>query len=280
MNEQLIAQCRANPDDPQPWAVLADALIDAGDPLGEYAALVVADKLEEAEAILAAHEVALYGGEDLARSISEVEHRHGFVVAARISGDPDPAYFASPHATFLERLAYDGSPSMNELVARLGRSPLAPWLRALRIDDHDDTDVEEVVALLPGLPALRSLDLPGTLEMLPLVDALPSTITHLGLQDAADGQDLLEVLAGMATLNHLRSLDLTGGMLATNSARILLEHRARFAHLERLALDHCYFTEAEVAQISAALPRASLEEQQSYEGDDPRGGDRFLVLGE
>src|SRR5262245_11729153 len=35
----LEAQCRASPDDPAPWAVYADWLIERGDPRGEIAAL-------------------------------------------------------------------------------------------------------------------------------------------------------------------------------------------------------------------------------------------------
>src|SRR6185503_5293380 len=85
-NRQLEEQCRAAPNDPAPWAVYADWLLERHYLRGELAAMRVRGKEAEAEAMFRASKADLFGGdEDLRNAVEITAYRYGFPCAATIT---------------------------------------------------------------------------------------------------------------------------------------------------------------------------------------------------
>jgi uncharacterized protein (TIGR02996 family) len=169
---ELEAACVASPDDPAPWSVLADRLVEHGDPRGELAALHLAGKRAEAETFLRARCIDLVG-----RPL-ELAFRHGFIVGATLQIDRDDdieldeltrQFLASPPARFIESLrfglaSFESDNDWAKTLRAVCESPRVAQIRALRFDAYSSEDCEiswtpygDFSFAWPLLPALEHL---------------------------------------------------------------------------------------------------------------------------
>lgn len=144
-------------------------------------------------------------------------------------------------ASGLRTLALRTTALAPQVVAALGMAQL-PQLEQLELWLGDyayqhDGSVADVVPLLSGagLPALRRLRVQS---------------------DLAD--ELIEALSESPLLRRLRVLDLYCSTLSDAGARILIERRAAFAHLEQIDLTNNALTREVGRELHAALPRAHV----------------------
>jgi hypothetical protein len=107
-----------------------------------------------------------------------------------------------------------------------------------------------------------------------LLDALPPTVTSLGLCNAAFTHELVPVLAISKALPRLTRLDLSRGVLNDADVPALVARARAFAHLSELNLDQNQLDEGGEALV-AALPMARVADQRV--GDV---GDRYVAVGE
>lgn len=144
-NGALEAQCEAAPDDPQPWAVLADYLVDHGDPRGSIARLFQAGHDVDAEAELSARQFQLFRG---VRSVQIDRWRHGFAHAATIEsldGQPIAQAVAQfldlPLSRFVEVLTLGGD-EWQDTLAVVNRHAIGSRLRSLTLGNarHSELD--------------------------------------------------------------------------------------------------------------------------------------------
>ncbi|HET9988553.1 MAG TPA: TIGR02996 domain-containing protein [Kofleriaceae bacterium] len=175
-NPELEAQCRAAPDDAASWAVYADWLMQAGDPRGELAALVV--RGAPTSEFIRANHIALYGSDDLWAAVEVTAWRHGFPLGVTIKVQIDDELqlveatrelLAVPLAQFVEQLRFglagfesnnDWTPVMDVVTT----SPRAGDIRSLRFDAYTYADQEiswtafgDFSAAWAKLPALEEL---------------------------------------------------------------------------------------------------------------------------
>ena len=75
-------------------------------------------------------------------------------------------------------------------------------------------------------------------------------LTHLGFRNSEQADDFVNVLAESALLPRLKTLDLSKGALTPRGARNLIEHKAKYAHLERLNVSECCLGEEVVRELS------------------------------
>lgn len=88
----------------------------------------------------------------------------------------------------------------------------------------------------------------------------------LGLMNADFADTIPAVLLGSDILPRLAELDLSMGTMTDVGAQVILDDAAQFAHLERLNLDDNFIGDELSARLRAALPSATLAEQE--DGDD------------
>ena len=163
-NPELLAQCRAAPDDPAPHAVYADWLIAQGDIRGELAARTASDEPSAIESLLA-RRLALFGGRaELAVLVEIVGYRFGFPSAVQIRAaarerfaDLVGAVLELPLFELLDQLEIDAYAPMTDVVATLARSSHASAIRRLALGILDAT----AGPLLRELRALRELQMAG-----------------------------------------------------------------------------------------------------------------------
>ncbi len=132
----------------------------------------------------------------------------------------------------------------------------------------------EAVGQITGasLPALTSLELAtgdgeyGDSAGLPAFDVLlregPERfprLRHLGLCNTPFTNELVEALAHSRLLPRLHSLDLAQGLLDDHGAGLLAQHRAAFAHLERIELGDNVLWEDARQKLCAALPAVRFD---------------------
>lgn len=148
----LEAHCRASPDDPAPWAVYADWLIEHGDPRGEIAALHLRGNAGRAAELLAVHHATLC---PIDPRYVTFELRHGFAIGATLKlalyedttdlTTATETLLASPMADLLERLrlglaAFGHGNNWRPAFERIAHSAVADRLRVLRFDAYDYDD--------------------------------------------------------------------------------------------------------------------------------------------
>lgn len=151
--EPLWAECLAHPDDDGPRVVLADALLERGDPRGELVSLQLSPALDDtqrkrASALLRQHEKDWLG--DLATVTKQRVWRRGFLEEAELArnASADAATWKraadDPRLATLRRLAKGAS---NE--AHYEAFVLSPAMRALRDIEVRTAGLIEQLADLP-----------------------------------------------------------------------------------------------------------------------------------
>ncbi|HEY1551922.1 MAG TPA: TIGR02996 domain-containing protein, partial [Kofleriaceae bacterium] len=140
----------AAPDDDAPRAVLADALIDRGDPRGELIALQLRGETDRVRELLRAHG---HGWTGVLGLISKrVEFRRGF--PAKLALDASVAHWCEVLANQPELATIDALDGEAESIARLLAGPLAD--RICELDVTFDSHWQRIAAMeLPQLRALR-----------------------------------------------------------------------------------------------------------------------------
>jgi uncharacterized protein (TIGR02996 family) len=151
--DRLWAECLAHPDDDGPRVVLADALLERGDPRGEFISLQLSSTLDDtqrkrAAALLRQHEKDWLG--DLATVTKQRVWRRGFLEEAELArnASADTATWkraaGDPRLATLRRLAKGAS---NE--AHYEAFVLSPAMRALRDLEVRTAGLIEQLAELP-----------------------------------------------------------------------------------------------------------------------------------
>jgi hypothetical protein len=114
-------------------------------------------------------------------------------------------------------------------------------------------------------------------HVLPVLRALPPTVTHLGLRNCEFTDELIEVLVESGVLPRLQGLDLSLGCLTDEGAAHLLDQRARFEHLTRLDLGQNLLSAQHAPALAALGPAVGVEGQRF---DELRPGRRYVAVGE
>jgi uncharacterized protein (TIGR02996 family) len=221
---ELEAQCRASREDPAPYAVYADWLIEHGDPRGEIAARWLRGDAAGATKLLDLFYEKLCGTGDRHFTL---EFRHGFAVGAtvhsRVGKTETTAaldvltrtLLDAPIATFLESLRFGlaGFASDNNWRPTLEvvtGSQLASRLRVLRFDGYDYDDcmmnwvtVGDLSGQLTKLPVLEALHVRGGKPTLGEL-AFPTLRTFVRESNTLDDGELAAIgAAHWPALEHL-----------------------------------------------------------------------------
>lgn len=93
----------------------------------------------------------------------------------------------------------------------------------------------------------------------------PPELRHLGLCNAMFSDTLPSLLLASPWLPGLRSLDLSHGTLGPDGARVLLDHAAKFHHLETLDLSHAYLDDELQERLRATFRQVSLNDVRDPE---------------
>lgn len=170
---------------------------------------------------------------------------------------------------------------------RFGEPLRHPTLERLCIEGDALSRSAFATIVAAELPALRSLELwLGTrwigsattrelLEQLGHSRGLPS-LEQLGLRNSEVSDDIAAALPRWPLLACLREVDLSMGTLSDRGARTILEHVDRFAHLDRLELDHNYLSD----ELATALERALGERVRIGRRMVAGGDDYYPEVGE
>lgn len=205
-DERLEAECRAAPDDPGPWSVYADFLLEHGDPRG----ILATDPAKRAD-LLAIHAPKLCGWHE---APPDFVYRHGFAVAGVVKGHgarqpgrdvaaATGALLSSPMGTFITELhigltGFGNDNNWRPTLEAIVTSPAATRIRVLRFDayDYDDCMMHWVACgdlgdLLAQLPALEELRIRGdTLTLGALPPSLRRYVRESCTLKAAEVADL------------------------------------------------------------------------------------------
>ena len=107
-----------------------------------------------------------------------------------------------------------------------------------------------------------------------LVDqALPPTLVHLGLANAAFADELVPLLARSPLLRQLRTLDLSLGTLSDDGAALIVQHADAFAHLERLDISETSVTTSGVGALRRVV-------REVVDNEMKPAADRYCAIGE
>jgi hypothetical protein len=168
-----------------------------------------------------------------------------------------PCVLGAIEAPHLERFVYISGGLDKSVPIDLGKAKL-PALRHLELyfgrEDYGNTgSVKDLAGILAGkgLPKLE----------------------YLGLKNSEWERDLVAAIAKSAILPRLTTLDLGLGTMYTEGAEALLEHAAKFQHLEKLDLDDNFITDEHAKAIAKAIPCAELGSQREpdeYDGESYR----------
>lgn len=207
---RLYAAVYRDPDDPAPRQVLADALLERGDPRGAFIQRQLAAPPSDpaARAAEQAAQQALVRREWLgaaAPAFGELPRfAGGFLYAGTVDGELDEAVLAAPEWATLRELTLPDPPMLPSVDPRLLERMIAGWpaaldrsLRALRIEIPPAPSGSyglvasyphppQLADWLPRLRGLRRLDLPycaaGLLPSHALA-ALPPSLERIELAD-------------------------------------------------------------------------------------------------
>lgn len=278
---ELELQCRATPDNPAPWSVYADRLIERGDPRGEVAQLHVAGKAAQGDDLVRRRATLLFGSREIAYGARELTYRHGFVVGARLRAKDNTdlaavtrELLASPMLMFVERLRFglagysrdnDWRPTLEAVIA----SPVASQIQELAFDDYTYQDCEISWApygvfdgLLARLPALAELTIKsgggGSLGQL----ALPKLHTLVRVTGGMRVAELASIVdadwPALVRLDLWLGTDMYNGEIVAGSRELeILFAGARMPALRHLALANAQIIEQLIAPLaaSALLPQ-------------------------
>ncbi|MFT3694114.1 MAG: TIGR02996 domain-containing protein [Kofleriaceae bacterium] len=167
-NPALEAACRAAPDDPAPWSVYADWLMQQGDPRGETAALKRAGRSMPIDAFIDETAVQITSWRHGFPSSATIKTEYGALVLPKLT----QTFLASPMATFVDALRFGlaGFESNNDwepTLEAVRSSAVADHIRSVKLDDFDSGDCEMSwvptgnLAKLWQLPNLREVVISG-----------------------------------------------------------------------------------------------------------------------
>lgn len=267
----LEQQCWASPDDPAPWSVYADWLLEHGDPLGE-----VASNDDATARVMFDDHLRELGTEP---EHVTIERRHGFprratIKIAEVDG-ADPIGLADAARSvrtcsagrFIDVLRFglagytnhnDWAPTLRALAA----APHPERIRELYFDDYESTDCEISWATMGDLTDLFA---PFTnLEVLHLKSGAGGTLGELDLPKlrrliresgglgAAEIDSILN--ATWPRLEHLELWfgDPNYGGESTVAALHRVFDRARFPRLRHLGIVNCTWVEDAIDALAAS----------------------------
>ena len=163
-HHELEEQCRHARNQPGPWTVYTDWLLDHGDVEGELAALRQNGKVTEAEQLFEAHAVAMGWSVDIARRVRQLSWTYGFLSSVGFRrhderGDDFGSgldhltrdVLSLPCARFVDSIRfgppgdltnygeYDGAGDWTATMEVVAASAQAPWMREL-VFDYSDYD--------------------------------------------------------------------------------------------------------------------------------------------
>lgn len=244
--EELLLKLCADPDDDALRSVLADALLEAGDPRGQFISLqMLADQdgasVEQhhlANLLLKKRRGAWLGALEPWVDAKTVTFSKGFVSRCTLLSEA------------VDQVAWRGEPTV-ALLDEL-RVPEVPGAA--------------LVSLLRALPRLRGLGLPSSRALPPVLDApMPWSLRQLGLAGtAASVLGDLERVAQSNALPSLRRLSLRltrfGRSAMVSLSRGLQGHRlaAKLTHLVIEADADSNHVGYAVSALAAALPEAAV----------------------
>ena len=104
-------------------------------------------------------------------------------------------------------------------------------------------------------------------------------LERLGLMNSEWEAELINAIAASKLLPQLKVLDLSMGVLFTEGAAALINHKAKFAHLKKLILDDNYLEEQSDA-LKKALPMVEMGTQREPDGEDDDEFARYVSVGE
>ncbi len=169
--------------------------------------------------------------------------------------------FGDIDAPHLEKLVFKSGGLDKKAPLGLGAATLPKLTHLELMFGREDYGCSSTVASLKGL-----LDGAG----------LPA-LERLGLENSEWKEALVEAVAKSKVLPRLKVLDLSMGIMGTESAQALVANAAKFKHLKELHLEDNYFSEDDQALVKKALPNAVFGEQKEDE-DDPEY--RYTTIGE
>ena len=246
---ELERHCHAAPDDADAFRVIADRLVEHGDPRGELAGLAINGDPAQARALLEHTFGDLWApGLEL-----HFELRHGFPRSVRFEiARPTDAPAAiervlrSPLCVFVESVAIESGYSERmdpEAVAGALVAACRDRLRALAL-------LEDSVPI--GELAVGAAILDGEL----------TTLRHLRLQGRWLYPGVIERLATCKLVPQLESLRLTEGCIEPDGIAALVRHAHAFEHLAPLEMSRIQVeghAKRRTTQILRKLPNAIVD---------------------
>jgi uncharacterized protein (TIGR02996 family) len=255
VNAELLEAIERSPDDESGYLVLADWLLERGDPRGELIRLHLRRGSRRRIKVLEKALLPFTPG-----ALRHATWSRGFLHFLRLDLETDeglPEILAHPSCRLLRDLELRIAGAALDLTPLVGR----PGLRSL------DVRAPRFVLSSVRPPSLISLRLASEDE--PIAGLLRSIgtapgLTRLALIGSRDTDAIARLLVDMPIAGQLVSLDLAGGELTTAGARHLCAARARFASLARLNLFRNQIDEQGCALLASAFHPVELwlEEQR------------------
>lgn len=274
-NVELELACRTSPDDPDPWSVYADWLLERSDLRGEVAAFRQKGDDARADRLLRLRRDVLFGAlhDDLA---AITDWRHGFPIGVELRGGRGRSSIANvlqtflglPLATFVEKFRLelrlrDDDNDWSVLLDTLLDWRFASHIRALQLSDfvyQDEPVPADDLSSLWHLPQLEELVISGSRsnDLGPIV--APQMKMFRRFTPGLRVDELATIAA--ATWPKLEDLELHfgsaeyGGECQASDLTSLLTG-ARVPNLHRLGLVGCGFSYQALEALlqSAILPR-------------------------
>jgi uncharacterized protein (TIGR02996 family) len=272
--DALERAVREDPDDDAARAVLADALLEAGDPRGEFIAIQLRPERTDEQrarekALLARHAKTWLG--PLARVLVGYRFERGFLAAATIDRKK-PKLVA-------ELVGHPAWETVTELAGS-ARIALDPSLRVLRVLELSSADaereglpdawrdllidrrrpIEKLVYLGPRRPSGSHLVHAGELDAVTTCSALPGLRALTVIAGFAPGA-IADALAKAPVCKRLQSLEVGGERHRAASALTPFAPLIAAAPVPRLAVtigDRDHPTRCELDQRSKGYTRARL----------------------
>ena len=121
-------------------------------------------------------------------------------------------------------------------------------------DSHDGNDLEQLE--VHGVNGSVS-----AAELGELIEAMPPTLKHLGIQSAMITAEDLEAVIAHPRIAKLHTLDLSGGTLDDAAAKVLIAAKKQLARIA-VNVERNRIGAATAKKLAAALPKASVANQR------------------
>jgi len=90
----------------------------------------------------------------------------------------------------------------------------------------------------------------------------PASLKHLGLNSASLTNEMIEAICEGKLVKQLETLDLSGGNLNDDRAKVLASHKAQLAHLKELQLARNGLTKSGAGAVEGAIKGAKVGKQR------------------